>query len=309
MALRALPRPRWTIENAKVELQKATGFKGEELDRLWRQIVNVGRKSPVGVPGTADAAIGFGKAGWAPKDLIDAATLAGKASVAFDMPPEAAGQALKELANQLGAKKVGPLAHLADIVNMLGDTTAADEADILRVLGRSTGQAKYANVKPEAVAALAASMLELGVAPEVAGTGLNALFGRLMAPESQSKSFREGLATIGLTPDALGASVRQDGIKALVDLLSRIDRQPAETKGGALVDIFGNEYADDMARLMGNLNALNTYLTKVQDPSTFQGGVDQTWDLRNSTTSSSSIGSARRSARPPTNSGRTSPRR
>lgn len=178
---------------------------------------------------------------------------------AFEAPAEEVtenfakiGSAMKiDLSTKEGIDK---LEALADAVNYLDDQSNASGADIIEVLKRvgGTATALLPTMSRNTLAGMSTAMLQMGETRETAGTALNALFTKVAAAPTQSKSFQEALAKVGLTGEGLQASALKDAEGTVLNLFERIGKLDEASKNNVLAELFGAEHIDTLSKISGN---------------------------------------------------------
>ncbi len=168
-----------TFESAMAEVRKVVDFPtpdgaGQLADTLERMT----RTLPLTAEQLAEIAAAGGQLGLDAGALPAYVETVAKAATAFDMLPGAAGEAFAKLAN-VYAIPIGQIGGLGDAINQLSNNTAAKASEIVQATMRVGGQGRQFGLSAEQVAALSATLIGLGKAPEVAGTGINALLTKL----------------------------------------------------------------------------------------------------------------------------------
>lgn len=77
----------------------------------------------------------------------------------------------------------------------------------------------------------------------------------------------------------LKAALEEDAPEALMNVLKKIDQLPDSEKLGVLTDMFGLEYADDIAKLAGSVDLVGTSLGHVADQADRAGSLDKSFKL------------------------------
>lgn len=222
-----------------------------------------------------------GAAGIQFRDLATFTEDASKMSVAFDISAQASGESMAQLRNIFGLTQDG-VRTLGDAVNQLDNTMAAKSVNILDVLRRVGGTASLVGITGQQVAAFGAAMLSTGRPAEVVATGLNAMIMRLSTASQQGTRFQQGLKSIGLSARGLEGAMRKDATGAILGFLNIVDK--SKDKITVLQKLFGAEYADDIALLVGQLPAVKTALTEVGDATVYAGSMQKEFDSRANTT-------------------------
>ena len=284
-----IAEPAIKFESAMADVKKVVDFKSPEgFANLSKDILNLTRTLPMTAEELAAITASGGQLGVAEEDLKDFTTTIAKMSVAFDMSAEESGDAMAKLANvyKIPIKDIG---NLGDAINELSNSSPAKASDIVSTLGRIGGVAKQFGLTENAAAALSNSFISLGKAPEVAGTAINGMLTKLMTADKGGKKFQAALKSMGLNAKDLKKAIGQDAQGALTSFLKQIQKLPKEKQMGALVDLFGLEYADDVAVLAGNVEVLENSLKTLQDTdssgkASYLGSMEKEFSARAATT-------------------------
>ncbi len=273
-----------SFEDAFADVKKTVSGTDDELSSLADRIVEMSTEMPIAAEGLAAIAAAGGQMGVELKSLDRFVELTAKISTAFDILPEQAGESVAKLANVFGLPIEGVEA-LADSINVLGNTTAAKEKDIVQFLTRAGGTARQFKLTAEQVSALGASLIAMGKAPEVAATGVNALLSKLQTAEIQGGKFQQALADMGYSAEELAASIRDNPQQALTDFLRTLEGLEGQDRANALANLFGQEYQDDIALLVGGLDQYEAALGRATNAQAAAGAVNREFQQRIGTTS------------------------
>lgn len=96
---------------------------------------------------------------------------------------------------------------------------------------------------------------------------------------------------MGTDAKALKKAIKDNGEQALLDFLHQINKLPKESQMGALVDLFGLEYADDVAALVGGLDSYKKSVEALKKSGKnglpeFSGSMEKEFAERSATTAS-----------------------
>lgn len=271
------------FETALAGVRKVVDGTDEQFAGLTDRIRELSRELPISAEGLADIAAAGGQLG-VPIDKLDQfIELAAQVSVAFNVTAEQAGQAVAELANifDLPLEKVG---ELASSINVLGNTTAATEGQILEFLTRVGGSARQFGLTAEAVAALGASLIAMGRTPEVAATAVNALLVRLQAANVLAPKAQAALEGIGLSAAELARQIRENPQAALETFLGTLEQLDDQARTEAIAQILGVEQADKIASLVGNIEQYREALKSATDQQQVSGALQKEFDAQAQTT-------------------------
>jgi TP901 family phage tail tape measure protein len=269
-------------EAAMAEVKKKVDLPaGETFAGLERQISQFAIAYGRSFEDVAKVAAEAGATGVAFKDLAGFMTLATKASIAWDMSTSEAAQKLFEIRAATG-KSLKELEEFGDKVNKLGDTSAAKESDILEMANRAMAAAKEAGVSEDASLAFLTAMRSVGIQPEIASRGFNALVSTL-ATANDSKKVGEGLKMLGLDAKAMAKAMKTDATAALLQLFTALEK--SKDPIAAAVKIFGKEWFDEMLRTKGSIAEVKKQLETLSSASNYRGSMNNTLNIELATTS------------------------
>lgn len=277
------------FESAMANVKKVVDFESPEgFKNLKKDILEMTRTIPMSKEELAGIAASGGQLGIAEKDLKSFTTTIAKMGVAFDMSAEQAGDSMAKLAN-IYKIPISQIDKLGDAVNQLSNSSPAKAADIVNTLGRVGGVAKQFGLTELQTASLSNAFIALGRSPEVAGTSINGMLTKLMTADKQGAKFQKALENMGLESKALKKAIAQNGEQALMDFLKQVEKLPKENQMGALVDLFGLEYADDVAALVGGLDTYRKSIEELKKmgkdgKASFIGSMDKEFSARSGTT-------------------------
>lgn len=273
------------FESAMADVRKVTDFPTPAgLAQFSDELLKLSRTIPISAEGLAQIATAGGQMGIAEKDLIGFTKIVAKMSTAFDMLPDAAGEAIAKLSNIFHIP-VQDMERVGDAINTLDNNMAAKSRDIVDVLARIGGTSQLLGLTANQAGALSAAMLSLGQTPELAGTSINALLLRLGTAQNQSKDFKAALGDIGLSVEQLQANLKSGGAQATInDFLARLSKLDKAAQLNTLGQLFGAEYSDNLGVLVGGLDQYQKALGLINQQSQFQGSMQKEFATRSATT-------------------------
>ncbi|EHA5077876.1 phage tail tape measure protein, partial [Campylobacter coli] len=168
------------------------------------------------------------------------------------------------------------------------DNSASKAREIIDVMKRTAAAGKQIGFTKEQIAALSSSFISLGKGPEVAGTAINSLYRVLATADNMGTKTESAFAKLGISGAFLKQASFDDPQKALDMFLQRISKLDQKEQMGVLVDIFGREFADDMATLVGGLDTYKEALKNAGDEAK-KGSLQREFDTRAATTENSII--------------------
>ena len=272
------------FESAMADVKKVVDFKTDDgFQTLRSEILDLTRILPQSANDLARIATSGGQLGIASSDIKQFTTTVAKMATAFDMTAESAGDSMAKLANiyQIPINKIG---LLGDAVNELSNNSAATANDIINTLSRVGGATKAFGLSETQAAALSNTFISLGKSPEVAATAINGMLIKLQTAEKQGDKFKDALTSINVSAESLKTAIGKDAQGALSSFLRVVNMVPKADQMGLLVDLFGLEYADDVAVLAGSMETYAGSLKLVKDVGSYEGSMEKEFQARAATT-------------------------
>lgn len=278
------------FESSMADVKKVVDFKTPDgFKNLSKDILELTRTLPLTSNELAQITASGGQLGVAEADLKDFTTTIAKMSTAFDMSADVSGDAMAKIANvyKIPIKQIG---NLGDAINHLSNESPAKASDIVNTLGRVGGVAKQFGLTENGATALSNTFISLGKTPEVAGTAINGMLTKLMTADKGGKKFQRALKDIRLNAKELKKAIAKDGEASLVSFLKTVEKVPKEKQMGILVDLFGLEYADDVAVIAGNVGLYEKSIKSLQETDEngkpkYLGSMEKEFNARAATTS------------------------
>lgn len=276
------------FESSMADVRKVVDFDTpQQFKEMEQQLLNMTHRIPMAATELSKIAASGGQLGIARQDIAGFTETIAKMSVAFDMSADAAGDSMAKLANvyKIPIAKIG---ELGDAINHLSNSSPAKASDIVNTLGRVGGVAKQFGLTELQTASLTNAFISLGKSPEVASTSINAMLTKLMTAEKGSKDFKNALKELGISTKDLKRDIAKNGEQALMDFLKAVNKLPKDKQMGTLVDLFGLEYADDVAVLTGSLETYQKSIDALKNGKDgkpiFSGSMDKEFAARSATT-------------------------
>ncbi|EDO8686909.1 phage tail tape measure protein [Campylobacter jejuni] len=274
------------FESAMADVRKVVNFdEGDDIKKMSADILKMTRVLPATAEELAAIAAAGGQIGLGSKDVREFTGLVTKMKVAFDMSAEDVGDSVAKIKNILGIS-LKDMEDLGDSINNLSDNSASKAREIIDVMKRTAAAGKQIGFTKEQIAALSSSFISLGKGPEVAGTAINSLYRVLATADNMGTKTESAFAKLGISGAFLKQASFDDPQKALDMFLQRISKLDQKEQMGVLVDIFGREFADDMATLVGGLDTYKEALKNASDEAK-KGSLQREFDTRAATTENS----------------------
>ncbi|BET31279.1 MULTISPECIES: phage tail tape measure protein [Wolbachia] len=273
------------FESAMADVKKVVNFKDgtNEAEEFAQKLKKLSREIPLSAAELAQIAASGGQLGIDKDKLLEFTTTVAKMATAFDMSAEQAGDSIAKLANIYGIA-VEKMEEVGDVINYLSDNTAAKANDMIEALARVGGNAKQFGLDINQTSSLVNAFVSLGKQPEKAATAINALLSKLQTAEGQGKEFRAALESIGITAEEMSQKVAENGQNALLhffEILEKVDRQE---RSQILLNLFGQEYQDDIALIVGSLEEYKKAIGFVTDKEKYNKSMQKEFNNRASTT-------------------------
>lgn len=277
------------FESSMADVRKVVDFDTpQQFKQMGDDLLQMTHLIPMAGRELAQIAASGGQLGIARKDIAGFTETVAKMSVAFDMAADQAGDSMAKLANVYKIP-IAQIGRLGDAINHLSNSSPAKASDLVNTLGRVGGVAKQFGLTELQTASLANAFISLGKTPEIAGTAINGMLTKLSTADRQGGKFQRTLKNMGISAQELKANIAKNGEQALVDFLKQLNKLPKADQMGALVDLFGLEYADDVAVLAGNIEAYEKSIRALKETGSdgkplFAGSMDKEFAARSATT-------------------------
>lgn len=262
------------FETAMAGVKKVAEGTDEQYAKLSDELKKMSAELGISAAEMAELAAAGGQLGIPIEKLSEFTAIASKMSVAFGITAEEAGNAAATIANVFQIP-IGEVEKLGDAINVLGNNTAAREKDIVAAMARIGGTARQFGLVADEAAALADAFIALGKPPEVAATAINAMLQKLQTAQSQGKDFQAALEGIGTSADEMAANIAANPQQALTDFLHKLEGLDKQSRALTLSQLFGTEYGDDIALLVGSLGEYEKALGLVADKGQVVGAMQK----------------------------------
>lgn len=275
------------FESVMADIRKLVHFDTpQEFAEMGNQIKDLSTRVPMAVEGLGHITAAAAQAGIAKKDLIAFTENAAQMAVAYNISAETAGDMMAKWRAGFHLNQQQVVA-LADQINILSDNSAASGAQIGEVVTRIGALGKIAGLTEAQVAALAATSIGAGVAPEIAATGIKKMMTTLTGSTAMTKNQATAFDKLGINVVKLGKNMQKNGMESLVDVLQRIKKLAPEQQAPILKQIFGEESIAPIAGLMNNLPEVIGNIQLVGDKSKYSGSMLREFASRSATTENS----------------------
>lgn len=235
------------------------------LEELYGMAANAGQSGL-----NKDEAVGY----------IEAAANMG---MAFNMSREQASEYMFAWRNTF-EMNLTQLKELTDQINTLGNNTGATETKISEFITDLGNLPTIVGMATNQTAALGASLMEMGMAPEIAATGAKRLLTILNKGVAATGSEEKALNILGLDPRYLAKATLENPEKALETVFFKLSKLEKHEQGAVMTMLFGEEGKVAAANIMGAFERFKRNLSLVKDSNIYSGATNKEAEIQKNTT-------------------------
>ncbi|MBP9942414.1 MAG: phage tail tape measure protein [Comamonas sp.] len=275
------------FESKMADVKKVMDFdEGQEAQQfaaMNKDVLALSRQLPMAAEGIASIYAAGGQSGIARGELKAFATDAIKMGVAFDQTADESG---KMMATWRTAFKMGQgqVVELADKINYLGNTGPATTKQISAIVTKIGPLGEVAGLATGQIAAMGATLAGVGVADEVAATGMKNFMLALTAGSAATKAQSETLKALRLDAKQVAAGMQTDAQGTIMKVLQAISKVDKTKQAAVLSQLFGKESIGAIAPMLTNLDLLQGNFKKVADAQAYAGSMEKEYASRAATT-------------------------
>lgn len=273
------------FETAMADVKKVVDFTPDtdEANKFAQKLKEMSRSIPLSAEELAKTAASGGQLGIGKEDLFKFTEVVAKMSTAFDMSAEQAGDSIAKLSNVYGVE-VDEMENVGNVINHLSDNTAAKAKDMIQALAIVGGTAKQFGLDIKQTSSLVNAFISLGKQPAKAATAINALLAKLQTAEGQGKEFKSALEEIGITAEEMAQRINKNGQEALLYFFETLEKVDKQERSQILMKVFGQEYQDDIALLVGSLKKYKEAIVLLADEEKYNESMEKEFNNRAETT-------------------------
>lgn len=272
------------FESAMADVKKVVDFETpQQFKQMENDIISMSSRLPMAAKDIAAIYAAGGQSGIARNELTLFTETAVKMGVAFDISAAESGQAMAEMrtAFKMSQEEV---TDLTDKINYLGNNTPAAAKAIMEIVQRIGPLGEVGGFASGSIAALGATIRGMGVAEEVAATGIKNMMLALVAGESATKSQHNAYIDLGLDAEKVAQNMQKDAEGTTLSVLKAIAKLDKYKQAAMLKDLFGSESLGSIAPLLTNMEALEANLNKVSDKTLYAASMEKEYAARAATT-------------------------
>ena len=230
-----------------------------------------------------DMAANAGQSGLNKDEAVGYIEAAANMGMAFNMSREQASEYMFAWRNTIGMD-LNRLKELNDQINTLGNNTGASEIKIAEFITRMGNLPTVVGMATNQTAALGASLMEMGMAPEIAATGAKRLLTILNKGKAATGSEIKALDILGLDAEYLAKDTLKDPEKALEKVFFRLSKLQEHEQGAVMTMLFGEEGKVAAANIMGAFDRLKRNINLAKDSNIYSGATNKEAEVQKNTT-------------------------
>lgn len=223
-----------------------------------------------------------GQSGLNKDEAVGYIEAAANMGMAFNMSREQASEYMFAWRNTF-EMNLTQLKELTDQINTLGNNTGASEIKIAEFITRMGNLPTVVGMATNQTAALGASLMEMGMAPEIAATGAKRLLTILNKGMAATGSEKEALNILGLDPDYLAKATLEDPEKALETVFFKLSKLKEHEQGAVMTMLFGEEGKVAAANIMGAFDRLKRNINLAKDSNIYSGATNKEAEIQKNT--------------------------
>lgn len=223
-----------------------------------------------------------GQSGLNKDEAVDYIEAAANMGMAFNMSREQASEYMFAWRNTF-EMNLTQLKELTDQINTLGNNTGVSEIKIAEFITRMGNLPTVVGMTTNQTAALGASLMEMGMAPEIAATGAKRLLTILNKGMAATGSEKEALNILGLDPDYLAKATLEDPEKALETVFFKLSKLKEHEQGAVMTMLFGEEGKVAAANIMGAFDRLKRNINLAKDSNIYSGATNKEAEIQKNT--------------------------
>lgn len=261
------------FQDAMLDVKKVVDFDTpQQFAEMNRDILKLSKDLNLPAEGVAQIIAAAGQAKIPRGELVGFGEDAGQMAVAFDSSAEVAGKMMATWRTAFGMTQP-QVRGLADQINYLGDNGNATALQISDVVTRIGPLGGVAGLAAGEIAALGSTIVGMGVAEEVAATGIKNTMLALTKGTAATKAQKTAYAALGLEAEAVARAMQTDAGGTILDVLERVRKLTPDRQASILTQLFGSESVAAIAPMLTQLEVLEENLNAVADAEKTTGSM------------------------------------
>lgn len=272
------------FESAMANVKKVVNFDTpQQFKDMSQDVRNLSKELPMSAEGIAAIVAAGGQSGIAREELNAFAQDAVKMGIAFDTTAEESGSMMAKWRTAFKLSQTD-VVGLADKINELGNTGAASVGQISKIVTAIGPLGEIAGLNAGQIAAMASSLAGVGIAEDVAATGMKNFALTLTAGTAATKSQKDAFKALRLDSAAIAKGMSVDSEGAINKVLKSIGKVEKSKQAAVLTQLFGKESVGAIAPLLTNLDTLQKNFALVNNEQKYGGSMQREYASRAATT-------------------------
>ena len=272
------------FESAMADVKKVVNFESPAQFKVMSDdVLGLSERLPMAAEGIAQIVAAGGQSGIAREELKRFAEDAVKMGVAFDQTAEQSGSMMAKWRTAFKMNQT-EVVTLADQINYLGNTGAASTGQISNILTAIGPLGEVAGVSAAQLAAMGSTLAGVGIAQDVAATGIKNFMLTLTAGTAATKSQKEAYKALRLDANELAKGMQTDSEGTINRVLQTLAKVEKSKQAAVLTNLFGKESVGAIAPLLTSLGTLQKNFKSVGDASEYAGSMNNEYAARAETT-------------------------
>nr|WP_275679175.1 phage tail tape measure protein [Pseudomonas entomophila] len=272
------------FESAMADVKKVVNFESPaQFKTMSDDVLGLSERLPMAAEGIAQIVAAGGQSGIAREELNRFAEDAVKMGVAFDTGAAEAGSMMAKWRTAFKMNQ-DQVVTLADQINYLGNTGAASTGQISNILTAIGPLGEVAGVSAAQLAAMGSTLAGVGIAQDVAATGIKNFMLTLTAGTAATKSQQEAYKALRLDANEIAKGMQTDSEGTINRVLQTLAKVEKSKQAAVLTNLFGKESVGAIAPLLTSLGTLQKNFKSVGDESQYAGSMSNEYAARAATT-------------------------
>ncbi|MDD2150739.1 phage tail tape measure protein [Pseudomonas putida] len=272
------------FESAMADVKKVVNFDTPaQFKAMSDDVLGLSERLPMAAEGIAQIVAAGGQSGIAREELNRFAEDAVKMGVAFDQTAEESGSMMAKWRTAFKMNQT-EVVTLADQINYLGNTGAASTGQISNILTAIGPLGEVAGVSAAQLAAMGSTLAGVGIAQDVAATGIKNFMLTLTAGTAATKSQKEAYKALRLDANELAKGMQSDSEGTINRVLQTLAQVEKSKQAAVLTNLFGKESVGAIAPLLTSLATLQKNFKSIGDETQYAGSMNSEYAARAATT-------------------------
>lgn len=272
------------FESAMADVKKVVNFDTPaQFKQMGEDVLDLSERLPMAAEGIASIVAAGGQSGFAREELNQFAEDAVKMGVAFDQTAAQSGEMMAKWRTAFHLNQA-EVVTLADKINYLGNTGAASTAQISAIVTAIGPLGEVAGVNAGQLAAMGSALAGVGIAQDVAATGIKNFMLTLTAGTAATKAQKEAYKALRLDSNQIAEGMQTDSEGTIERVLKTLAKVEKSKQAAVLTQLFGKESVGAIAPLLTNLDTLQKNFKSVGKEGEFAGSMQAEYQSRSETT-------------------------